>query len=232
MIYLYAISKVISGMHHVYCISGLGADFRIFQQLQLHNATLHPIEWTMPDAGETLPQYAARLAAQIKHPQPVLLGVSFGGMLATEISRIMPVQQTIIISSCKCKQELPAWMRTAGKLRLHKIIPYWMVTQFSSLNKYIFDTQSKAEDLYIKQMMLKDTHHLFVKRAVNMILTWQAQTPAHNIMHIHGRADKLLLPKRVQANYWLNDAGHFMIWNRADEVSQYINAILDSLVKG
>lgn len=216
-------------MHHVYCISGLGADFRIFQQLTLHNTVLHPIEWVMPEVAETLPQYAARLATQIKHPKPVLLGVSFGGMLATEISRLIPVQQTIVVSSCKCREELPLWMRTAGTLQLHKLVPYWMVTQFSSLNKYIFDTQSKAEDLYIKQMMLKDTHHQFVKRAVHMILTWQGQAPAENIVHIHGKADKLLLPKKVQANYWLNNAGHFMIWNRAADVSQYIKAVLEKL---
>lgn len=223
------VQKVKLSMHQVYCISGLGADFRIFKHLQLRNAALLPVEWTMPYAGETLPHYAARMAAQIKHPQPILLGVSFGGMLATEISRILPVRQTIIVSSCKCRQELPTWMRTAGKLRLHKLIPYWMVTQFSSLNKFIFDTRSKAEELYIKQMMLKDTHHQFLNRAVDMILTWQAKPPTQNIIHIHGKTDKLLLPKNVQANFWLDDAGHFMIWNRADEISQYINSILDEL---
>lgn len=209
---------------HIYCIAGLGADFRIFANLRLHNVELHPIEWLMPEPGETLAAFAGRLSQQIQHPNPILLGVSFGGMLATEISRQLPVHKTIIVSSCKARRELPAYMRAAGRLRLHKVIPYWWVTQSKVLNRFIFDTRSNAEDLYLKKMMLQQTHVLFIRRCVDMILGWQQNSNADHVVHIHGSHDKLLLPGTVNATHWIEGGGHFMIWNMAAEISRLINS--------
>lgn len=148
---------------HVYCFSGLGADFRIFARLRLHNAHLLPIEWHMPLAKETLPEYALRLASQIIHPNPVLLGVSFGGMLVTEIAKQIPYEKAIIVSSCKTRHELPWYLRGAGRLGLHKVVPYEIVTNVPALNRFIFDSRSKAEDLYLKKMMLRQTHVQFIR---------------------------------------------------------------------
>jgi pimeloyl-ACP methyl ester carboxylesterase len=214
---------------HIYCISGLGADFRIFSKLRINGAILHPITWQIPEAGETLPAFARRLSQQIHHENPVLLGVSFGGMISTEISKILPVQKTIIISSCKIRNELPYYLRVAGNAGLHKVVPYWLVTKNKYLNRFIFDTQSREEELYLKRMMLADTNMTFMKRSVNMILNWQNREYPKNIVHIHGEKDKLLLPSSVRPDYWVPDGGHFMIWNMADKIGNIIQSeILNS----
>lgn len=213
-------------MHHIYCISGLGADFRIFSKIEVENAELHPISWQMPEPGETLPVFAGRLARQIVHPNPVILGVSFGGMLATEIAKISPVKLAIIVSSCKVRAELPAYMRAAGRIGLHKSIPFGVVTANKYLNRFIFDTRSREEELYLKRMMLADTAAVFIRRSVNMILNWNnAERPA-SLVHIHGDRDKLLLPGPIKADFWVKGGGHFMIWNRAAEVSKILNRVL------
>jgi hypothetical protein len=214
---------------HIYCLSGLGADFRIFSKLKLDDVTLHPIQWEMPAPGDTLPVFAKKLAGQIQHENPVLLGVSFGGMLATEMSRIIPVQKTIIISSCKRRSELPAYMRAAGRIGIHKAIPYWLVTQHKKLNRFIFDARSHEEELYLKQMMLTDTSVEFIKRSVNMILQWQNDVCPSCLVHVHGNRDKLLLPGSVSADYWVKEGGHFMIWNMANEISGIIQKELQAL---
>jgi pimeloyl-ACP methyl ester carboxylesterase len=208
--------------HHIYCISGLGADFRIFSKIAVHNAVLHPVTWQMPEKGEDLPHFAQRLAGQIVHDNATLLGVSFGGMLATEISKIRPVHKTIIVSSAKCRSELPVYMRAAGNAKLHKIAPYWLVTRSKYLSRFIFDVRSLDEELYLKQMMLKDTDITFIQRAVDMILRWQRYDYPDSIVHIHGDRDKLLFPGSVKANYLVKDGGHFMIWNMANAVSKII----------
>ncbi len=213
---------------HIYCISGLGADFRIFSKLKISGATLHPIHWQVPEPGESLPGFASRLSKQIQHENPVLLGVSFGGMISTEIAKIHPVKKTIIVSSCKERKELPYYLRAAGKARLHKAVPYWLVTQNKFLNRFIFDTRSRAEELYVKRMMLSDSSMIFIKRAVDMILNWQNKEYPKNLVHIHGDRDKLLLPSSVQADYWIPDGGHFMIWNMADRISSIIQSELTS----
>lgn len=220
-------------MHHVYCLSGLGADKRIFNQLRLQQATLHAIVWTMPKPNETLAEYALNLASQVKHPEVVLLGVSFGGMLATELTRLgqlgklpFTISKTIVVSSCKCRAELPLTLQTAGRLRLHRLVPYQLAMRINKLNRFIFDPKTKAEELYLKRMMLKDTQLILIKRFVNMVMTWKNAAVPAGIFHIHGNADRLFLHSRVKPDCTIAGGGHFMIWNRAEEISGVVNGLL------
>lgn len=221
-------------MHHIYCISGLGADHRLFQNLQINNAELHPINWEIPAATDTMTSYALQLAKQIKHDKIILMGVSFGGMLATEITahlaqlgKRVEIEKTIVVSSCKSHLELPRLMRFAGKMRVHKLAPYNFILRNNSLNRIAFSMQSREEELYLKRQMLENSNIEYIKRAINIILSWKAGIIPANIVHIHGSKDRLLTPKNVKADYWIKDAGHFMVWNRADE----INIILNDLLK-
>src|SRR5258705_6725488 len=107
----------------IYCISGLGADERIFTNLRLEGYELKHIPWLRPNKKESLQEYAKRMAKSIQHDSPVLLGVSFGGMIGIEIARQIPLQKLIIISSIKSADELPQWMKLAGTLQLNKLVP-------------------------------------------------------------------------------------------------------------
>src|SRR5258707_139416 len=98
----------------IYCISGLGTDAKIFSRLKIRGYQLIHLPWLKPRSKESMKSYAARMAAPIHHPSPVLLGVSFGGMVAIEIAKQLPVKKTIIISSVKTLKEIPSWMRIAG----------------------------------------------------------------------------------------------------------------------
>lgn len=225
--------KSIFRMRHVYCISGLGADSRIFQQLKIEEAVLHFIQWEMPQQGATLQSFALQLTHQIQHNDIVLIGVSYGGMLASEINRMQQegklsfhIRKTIIISSCKSPHEMPAMLRVAGWLRLHKLVPYWLALRSNRFNRYFFDPRSKAEELYLKRLMLKGNALLFIRRSVHLILTWRTLQAPSNLVHIHGTSDMLLRPAQVQADYWIPDGGHFMVWNKAPEISAIINKLL------
>jgi hypothetical protein len=67
---------------NLYLFSGLGADRRIFQKLDLSGYIVHYIEWIPPLGDESIEHYASRISNQIKEPNPVLIGLSFGGMMA------------------------------------------------------------------------------------------------------------------------------------------------------
>ena len=107
----------------IYCISGLGTDERIFSKLRPVGYSLHYIPQLLPGTQETLRDYAARLAEFIKEDDAILMGVSFGGMLGIEISKIKPLQKLIIISGVKSSEEMPRWMKVAGKLKLNRVLP-------------------------------------------------------------------------------------------------------------
>jgi len=230
-------------MNHIYCISGLGADHRIFQKLRIDNGELHFIQWEMPGVDDTMRSYALKLAQQIKHEEIILVGVSFGGMLATEINNYyqnvehdgtlnekglnpnMVIRQTILISSCKNQHEFPGLMQLAGKMKLHKAVPYQFVLRNKTLNRFVFDLRSNEEELYLKRVMLRENQVKLIKRSINIILGWKAGI-THSVVHIHGTSDRLLSPGNITADHWVENGGHFMVWNRAEEVSTIINALL------
>jgi len=110
-------------MKAIYCISGLGADDRAFSRLKLEGYKVVCIPWLMPLPGEPITAYATRMSKAITTENPILIGLSFGGMMAIEISKLIPVEKVILISSIRSRSELPGWMKAAGLLGLNKVLP-------------------------------------------------------------------------------------------------------------
>jgi predicted esterase YcpF (UPF0227 family) len=85
----------------IYILSGLGADKRIFNKIDFKNNQIHYINWLIPAQNETLESYIQKLIQQIEDPKPILVGLSFGGMMAIEISKYIETRKIILISSAK-----------------------------------------------------------------------------------------------------------------------------------
>ena len=85
----------------VYFMPGLAASSSIFERIKLDEDIfeMHLLEWEIPHPKEALSDYALRISKKIKHENPVLVGVSFGGMIAVEIAKVLKPATTIIISS-------------------------------------------------------------------------------------------------------------------------------------
>src|SRR6185312_11284822 len=98
-------------MKHIYVISGFGADERVFSKLDFGDNDVHFIQWQVPEKDETLASYAERLAKEIVYPNPILIGLSFGGMMAIEIAKLIPIEKVILISSIRDRYELPLLMK-------------------------------------------------------------------------------------------------------------------------
>ena len=76
-------------MIHVYLMPGMSANSLIFEKINFpSNFKLYYLDWIDPLKNESLETYAKRFSALIMHDDPVLIGVSFGGVLVQEISKI------------------------------------------------------------------------------------------------------------------------------------------------
>src|SRR5262245_52829260 len=140
---------------NVYFLSGLGADKRAFQHIRLSKQyAIHHIEWIKPLKGESINAYARRLAASIDTTQPFgLVGLSFGGMVATEMSTFLSPEKVVLISSTYTANELQLPIRWIGWLRLHKLVsPSWL-KKSASLAHWFFGTQSAREKKLLDQIM-------------------------------------------------------------------------------
>jgi pimeloyl-ACP methyl ester carboxylesterase len=214
-------------MQNIYCISGLGADEKVFSNLQLPGYNIVFLPWLIPTLNESIEGYAKKMLASIHEPNPILMGLSFGGMMCVEIAKLMPVKHIVIISSIKTNIELPLWMKVCGKLRLNKIIP---IKQYKLLqpvqNKRLGVTTSQEKNL--ANYYRSNINQQYLKWAVQQILNWQNKIIPTYITHIHGDKDKMFGIKNIQANMVIKNGGHFMIMNKANEISK---AIVNALNK-
>jgi pimeloyl-ACP methyl ester carboxylesterase len=209
----------------IYAFSGLGADQRIFSYLQL-NEELVPIQWIDPFPNESLSSYSLRLAEQIDTDSEfALLGVSFGGMLVSELSHSLSPSKTILISSAATRYELP-WMSGPGrKWNLAQKIPtaFFKPPQFTTYFGFPFNKQHRK----VAQGIIKDTDPSFVQWALGAIVRWENERVPTNMLHIHGRLDPIL-PLKKRMNAVVIGRGHFIILKKAKTLSASINDFLKS----
>jgi pimeloyl-ACP methyl ester carboxylesterase len=211
--------NMISKQKIVYLISGLGADESIFQNLDFKDAKPVFIKWIAPRVDDTLQTYAIRLSAQIETTHPIILGVSFGGMIAIEIAKYIDCQRVIIVSSAKTQYEIPFFYRFLGKLRLHRLIPITLFKQANLITYWFFGMQTNTERNLLKTI-LENTDSVFLKWAIHAILTWQHSTIINKLIHIHGNQDRILPIKNLQnVDFTIKNGGHLMIFNQATAVN-------------
>jgi len=203
----------------------LGADKVAFSFLTLDGCNLVCIDWLMPEKKETIESYAARMAACIKEDNPILMGLSFGGMLCIEIAKLMPVRQVILVSSISNRQQMPRWMRIAGSLKLDKIVPLKPFKIIEPIQNRRMGVTTRAEINLVNEFRDK-TSQVFIDWAVHVILNWKNEREPEKFFHIHGDDDKIFPIHKTKPTHILKNAGHFMIMNRATEVSSYLNQIL------
>jgi len=211
---------------NIYAFSGLGADKRVFEHLQL-NHKLVCIDWIKPKKNGSLETYTTRLVMNINSNEPfVLLGVSFGGLVAVEASKMLNPRATILVSSAATKYELSWFQRLIGKTGLLKILPSFVFRPPNFVANIMFGAKNKS----LLHKILRDTDLAFAKWASQQLATWNNEIEPSNLYKISGSADKLIPPSKTENTILVKDGGHFMIVDKADEVSELINGIIKNLV--
>lgn len=210
-------------MQTIYCISGLGADQRVFQKLSIRGARLVPVHWADYDKHDDLSCYAQKLSAQITDEDPVILGLSFGGMLAAEIARLRPVKQLFLVSSAKDATELPHMGGLARFVINRKLIPVGLSRIAMQPIYEQFGTKTPEEKALLRDI-LNQSDPGFTRWALKAMFNWQTRDHVNAIVHIHGTADRLISPVTVKPTHWIEGGTHFMIYQRAAEVSRIIAA--------
>jgi pimeloyl-ACP methyl ester carboxylesterase len=214
-------------MKPLYCISGLGADERVFSKLTINGCELKPVQWLQPLQGETLSTYAKRLSEQITEPEPIILGLSFGGMMAIEIAKLRPVSKIILLSSIKTSSELPAWMNLAGKSSVYKLLPSRQISSIKALRalrpiqNYFLGART-AEEKKIANEYRDHVDPVYLKWAIAQVLTWKNNAIPSNLLHIHGSNDHIFPAKKIKNAHIVHGGGHFMVMDKPDEIARII----------
>lgn len=212
----------------VYLIPGQGSDYRLFDSLDLgDNYNMINIPHCIPDEGMTMSDYANELFHQIDTSRKyVLIGVSLGGMLSVEINEFHTPDKTIIISSAKCRNELPARYRFQKHIPIYELISGDLSKKGALfLQPIVEPDRNNQKDTFVSMLENKDPD--FLKRTIAMILEWSRIEYPDNIIHIHGDMDNTIPIKNVDYDYLIEGGSHMMVLTRGTEISRVIIDILD-----
>ncbi|HNZ41834.1 MAG TPA: hypothetical protein PLB59_07510 [Bacteroidales bacterium] len=211
----------------VYLFPGQGSDERIFSNITLGTTyELVPIAYPVPAKKTSLHEYAGMLAAQIDTTcKFALIGVSFGGMLCTELAEIVSPEKVIIISSAKCRSELPRRYTVMKKYPAYRLYPKKFVKFGTMLLQPTVEKGLKNEKDFFKDMLQKKDPQ-FLKETSTMMINWERETYPANIIHIHGSDDHVLNIKNIKADYIIVNGTHIMTYERGREISEIIGKVL------
>ena len=213
----------------VYMMPGLAASTAIFERIILPEADfeIHLLEWEIPIERESLLEYAKRIADKIKHSNPVLIGVSFGGILVQEMARFITVRKVIIISSAKSNLEFPRRFKLGKKTKAYKLIPMSLLLNIENLAKFSFGaTINKRIKLYEKFLSVRDIRYL--EWAVEQVILWDRTVVDENVIHIHGDADDIFPMKYITNCIVVKGGTHIMILHKY----KWLNENLPSIIMG
>lgn len=196
----------------IYLFPGMSSTSLIFEHLRLDITRFELIflEWLDIDKSESLDQYIKRYIPLIKHDNPVLIGVSFGGIIAQEISKLIPVKKTIIISSVRSNKEFPKLFRFARKTGIYRCLPTSIVnTVLGWIKSTASQHTMKRLELYDKYLPLRDKQYL--DWCIREVLKWKQDTPLDNVIHIHGTKDEIFPMSNIKSAIKIEGGTHAMI---------------------
>jgi hypothetical protein len=146
-------------------------------------------------------------------------------MLATEIAKIHPRTNVIIIASSKTYLEIPGYLRFWRHFPIYKFHSKKIKTSVGSFVLSILGAKGD-EQKKLQLQIMKDSDTAFTRWAMNAIVNWRNNTVPPNVVHIHGTADKLLPYRYVKADYAIKNGEHVMVMDRAEEISQLLKQLI------
>ncbi|MFT3678698.1 MAG: alpha/beta hydrolase [Ferruginibacter sp.] len=213
-------------MKTIYLISGLGADERIFSRLKISGHKIVHLPWLTPLKNETIRDYAKRMSEHIKEPNPVIAGLSFGGMMSIEISKLVNPSKIILISSIPSFHQLPRWMRLAGLFKLNRILPMRSFRILQPIEDRNMGVETPEDKILVRHYR-KTVDQVYLNWAINQVLNWKNDWQPPVVYHIHGTRDRIFPSAKLSPTHKIQGGGHFMVYNRAEEVSRLILEILN-----
>lgn len=213
---------------HVYLMPGLAASSSIFENIKLQKDTfkVHYLEWILPNKSESLQDYAKRMCLLITEENVVLIGVSFGGILVQEMSKLISVKKVIIISSIKSRDEMPLRLKLVNSTMAYKLLPYSIIANIDKWQKYAVGNNfiSNRLRLYDKYLNVRDK--VYLEWAIQNVVSWKESGVIKNLVHIHGEKDEVFPAKNIKNYIPVANGTHVMIVVRYHWMNEHLSKII------
>lgn len=224
-------------------LPGLGDDHRLFKhQLEAFPGSI-AVDWIDPKPGESLEEYAVRLARSLPKPtgRIIVCGLSLGGMVAPYIARHLEATFCIRLATVRDRAEFPIRYYPAWLLMRACPALSWTILSGARLAARGFLVLSP---LWRRRFDL-DTLRAFVGtrtstlfRLTRMMLDWayrrrdsveSGPTDPCPGLQIHGTRDLLLPIRRTRPDIRIDHAGHLLSLSHPNEINRIIGKILEKI---
>ena len=215
----------------IYTIPGLGFDPRVFSRLSFPTKEIHHLHWMDPLPKEPINKYAKRMSENIIHDPEncILIGHSFGGIMAQEVATHLPVKKIIIISSLKSEKEKPLNFKVAAPFGFHHLFSKKLTLKtFDYWGKYFGYETPELQTLF--KEMISDRSDSYLQWALFNLSIWKGvKKTGVPLTHIHGDKDKTLPFKGIKKPVIKVEGGtHMMVYSMAGKLSRLIGENIEN----
>lgn len=210
----------------LYVISGLGADFKVLEKLRFPDEVeVVFLDWLIPDVNEPFEHYVYRFAEKIDDRKPfMILGYSFGGIIAQEINRIKRAEKIVLLGSIRSSKEKSRFMRAGEVTGIPRFLPVRLFNDNSArIYMYFRKLLDPKNPKLLQYFTVRDPYYL--KWSIEKIAAWKSdETP--DVVQIMGDRDIVFPIRNCRPDYVVRGGSHLFPATRSREVSAILEKVL------
>lgn len=212
-------------------LPGMAVDERSLRPQRRAFPDLIVPAWIDPQSGETLPEYAARLARGLDGAKPALVGgVSFGGFVALELAAHLGVPTCVLIASVRSPSEMPRRFRALRPLA--RLGPAGLGAAAGWASRWGGSSLRPGTARRLGRLAAPDA--AFLRWACWAALDWEPSPAARSVRvrQIHGSDDRTFPLKYTAPDEVVAGAGHLLSQSHAAEVNAFLRRALADAARG
>lgn len=211
-----------------YFISGIATDKRVYDYpLQQIPGSVY-LPFPQHDPADTMESYVLKFLPLIDTSSPFnIVGNSMGGIMTMELLRHIQPQKVVLVSSVKCRSEMPWRLRQLQHSRLHRLLPG---RAFIAGVKYGSHFHREIKNAGLRELVVQMAGNNtpgFLYWCVHAIANWQGGAGYRkDIIHLHGTRDRMFPIRNIANAIAVPGGGHNMQLTRKEEITALLRQYL------
>lgn len=201
-------------MSTTYFIGGIATDRQLYKHQLEHIPNSIYLPFPENDAADTMETYVLKFLPLIDASKPFnLVGCSMGGIMTVELLKHIRPEKVILISSVKCRAEMPLRLRQLKYTKLHKLLSGHIIIKGIAFGSRFIKELNATSSLREKVIsMAKHNKPSFLHWCVNAIADWTGSPDYRkDIIHIHGTKDRMFPIKNLKHVIPVENGTHNML---------------------
>ncbi len=208
-----------------YFIGGIATDQRLFQHQLQHIPHSVYLPFPVPTPGDTMEQYVLKFLPAIDTTRPFnIVANSMGGMMTMELLKHLHPEKVILISSVKCRAEMPWRLRQLRYSNLHRLLPGKAFIAGVHYGSFLLREINNIPGL--REMvvaMARSNSPAFLSWCVHAIVNWPGSSDHRkDIIHIHGTRDRMFPYHNITHAVPVAGGSHNMLLTRKEEITDLL----------